>query len=151
MKLVLEDENILTVRKELLKDRASILNELEQETNFMLKVRKRFIEDKIDHDDFISLKRGHREKQEALNEKLSETDERIRNNEFNSTLQQDYIKSDIFFSYKHQDVIGKRHLISFLQPTSINPSNMDFDPLDIDTALRPILNIKQQRKLTNDK
>lgn len=151
LRLVLEDENILTVRKDILKDRASILNELEQETNFMLKVRKRFIEDKIDHDDFISLKTEHREKQEALNDKLSETDERIRNNEFNSTLEQDYIKSDIFFSYKHQDVIGKRHLTSFFRPTSINPSNMNFDPLNIDPALLPILNIKQQRKLTKGK
>ncbi|MCZ4223277.1 hypothetical protein [Pedobacter rhodius] len=70
LRLVLEDENILTLRKELLKGRASILNDLEQETSFLFKVRKRFIEDKIEHDDFISLKRGHREKQEALNDKL---------------------------------------------------------------------------------
>jgi len=147
LRLVLEDENILTVRKELLKDRTSLLNELEKEANFILKVRKLFIEDKIDHDDFISLKSEHKEKQGALHDKLLETDERIRDNEFNSSIEQDYVKSDIFFSYKRQDIIGKRHLISFFRPTSINPTSKVFDSLDIDPSLLPILLIKQKHRL----
>lgn len=151
LRLVLEDENILTVRKELLKDRTSLLNELEKEANFMLKVRKLFIEDKIDHYDFISLKSEHKEKQGALHNKLLETDERIRDNEFNSSIEQDYVKSDIFFSYKHQDIIGKRHLISFFRPTSIDPSSKTFDSLDIDPSLLPILLIKQKHRLTKHK
>lgn len=91
LRLVLEDENILTVRKELLKNRVSILNELDKETMFMSKVRKLFIEDKIDNEDFISLKKEHKEKQRALNDRLAEIDERIRSNEHNLKSEPHYI------------------------------------------------------------
>jgi len=139
LRLVLEDENILTVRKELLKNRVSILNELNKETMFMSKVRKLFIEDKIDNEDFISLKKEHKEKQRALNDRLAEIDERIRSNEHNLKSEPHYIKSDILFSYKHQDIAGKRHIISFFRPTSIDPANKNLNPLEIDAALLPIL------------
>jgi site-specific DNA recombinase len=39
-KLILDDENIFTVRKSLLKEREALFNEFSKEEGFMLRVRK---------------------------------------------------------------------------------------------------------------
>ena len=138
-RLVLEDENILTVQKDLFQDRMSILNEIVKEEAFISKVRKLFIEDKIDHEDFTSLKKEQKEKQESLNERLDRIDEKIKNNEINLKNDSAYIDSDILFSYKNQDIEGKRNIINLFRPSSINTVTRNLNPLEINPTLLPII------------
>ncbi|KIO76800.1 hypothetical protein TH53_12825 [Pedobacter lusitanus] len=138
-RLILEDENILTVRKSLLQHRKSILNEVEKEELFLSKVRKLFIDDKIDHEDFTSLKKEQKEKLASINERLDMTDEKIKNNEINSENELAYNDYDILFSYKNQDIEGKRYIINLFRPSSINAITGNLNVLEIDPALLPII------------
>lgn len=146
-KLVLEDENILTVQKDLFQDRMSILNEIMMEDVFMSKVRKLFIEDKIDHEDFTNLKKEQKEKQESLNERLDRIDEKIKNNGINLENDSAYIDSDILFSYKNQDIEEKRYIINLFRPSSINTGTRNLNPLEINPTLMPII-LRQKIGLT---
>jgi site-specific DNA recombinase len=83
-KLILEDENIFTVRKNLLKEREALFKEFTKEEGFMLRVRKLLVDGKIDYEDFSSLKREQKEKSHFLNERLIEVNQKISKNEIDT-------------------------------------------------------------------
>ncbi|HWY37587.1 MAG TPA: recombinase family protein [Bacteroidia bacterium] len=60
-KLVLEDENILSARKDYMDEHKVILNEISKQQFLMSKARKFFLNEKIDFDDFSNLKKEYKE------------------------------------------------------------------------------------------
>ncbi|WPU96220.1 recombinase family protein [Mucilaginibacter sabulilitoris] len=138
-KLILEDENIFTARKKLLKEREALFNEFSKQEAFMLRVRKLLVEDKIDYEDFHSLKREQKEKSYFLNERLIELNQKISKNEIDSEKEWLCFNPDILFSYKNQDIVSQRQIISQLQPTSINPLTGNLNFLQIDPGLSKII------------
>jgi len=138
-KLVLEDENIFTVRKTLLQEREVVMNELAQEKLFISKVRQKFIDEKIDLEDFSNLKQEQKEKLNSLNGRLADFNNKIRICTINSVSEWPYINSNILFSYKNQDITGKRAIIDFLRPSSIHPTTGNLNPLQIHAALAGII------------
>lgn len=145
-RLVLEDENGINVQKDLLHNRTSILNEVSKKELYLSKVRKLFIEDKIDDEDFTSLKKEQKEKLASLNERLINIDEKIKNNNFNMGSKLAYVRADILFSYKNQDIEGKKYIINFFRPSSIDIVTGNLNPLEIDPALLPIILRKKSDK-----
>jgi site-specific DNA recombinase len=138
-KLILEDENILTVKNGLLKEREILFNEFAKEERFMLRVRKLFVDDKIDYEDFSSLKKEQKEKSYYLNEKLTEVNQKISKNDIDAETEWSCFNPDILFSYKNQDIVSQRQIISLLRPTSINPITGSLNFLQINAALSQII------------
>ncbi len=138
-KYVLEDDNVLTTRKVLLQDHKSLLNKLEDEKNFIAKIRRLFIEDKIDHEDFLSLKKEQCEKIGSYHERLNKLEEKIKTNEINSLQKIVFNGSDILRCYKNQEIEGKRYILSLFSPSSINPSNRILAPIEVNPAIALII------------
>lgn len=138
LKVVLEDENIFTLRKSLLANRTSLLYEVSTEEIFISKVRKHFVEDKIDHEDFLSLKKENKEKLKFLNERLLKIEEEIKRNEI--TLKESVnITCNLSISYKNLDIEGKRFLINLFSPSSIDKVSRNLNGLEVDPSLKPII------------
>jgi site-specific DNA recombinase len=138
-KLILEDENIFTVRKSLLKERETLFKEFTKDERFMLRVRKLLVDEKIDYEDFSSLKKEQKEKSYFLNERLIEINQKISKNEIDTEQEWLCFNPDILFSYKNQDIVSQRQMISLLQPTSINPINGHLNSLRINAGLSKII------------
>jgi len=138
-KLILEDENILTVKNGLLEEREILFNEFAKEERFMLRVRKLFVDDKIDYEDFSSLKKEQKEKSYYLNEKLTEVNQKISKNDIDAETEWSCFNPDILFSYKNQDIVSQRQIIGLLRPTSINPITGNLNLLQINAALSQII------------
>lgn len=138
-KLILEDENIFTAQKALIRDRKVILNEIEKEEAFMTKARKLFVEDHIDREDFASLKKEQRERRAFLAERLDEIGEKIKANEINSKNELVYTDSNILSSYKNLDIEGKRYIINLFRPSSINIATKKLNALEIAPEIMSII------------
>jgi site-specific DNA recombinase len=123
----------------LFNERKVLYNEFIKEEEYMLRVRKMLVEDKIDHEDFSSLKKDQKEKLYYLNERLIEINQKISKNEINSEKEGSSCNPDILYSYKNQDITAQRQIIGFLQPTSINPVTGNLNPLQIDTSLVQVI------------
>lgn len=138
-KLILEDENVLTVRSGLFHERQNLYNEVIKEEKYMLRVRKMLVEDKIDHEDFVSLKKDQKEKLYYLNERLIEANQKISKNEIDRENEWLSLEPNILHAYRNQDITAQRQMINLLQPTSIDSVNGNLDPLQIDAGLAQIL------------
>jgi site-specific DNA recombinase len=105
----------------------------------MLRVRKLFVDEKIDYEDFSSLKREQKEKSHFLNERLLEVNQKISKNEIDTEKKWLCFNPDILYSYKNLDIVSQRQIISLLHPSSINPVTGNVNPLQIDVGLSKII------------
>jgi site-specific DNA recombinase len=136
--LVLEDENIFTCRREYANERKKILNNISKQELYISKVRRYFLDEKIDFEDFSKLKKEHNEKLSQLNHQVNSFTQKLADCELNKNLWPD-ISFNVFRSYKEQDIKGKRDIISLFTPASINPATANLDSLKIDEVLSLIV------------
>jgi site-specific DNA recombinase len=72
------------------------------------------VDDKIDYEDFSSLKREQKEKLYYLNERLIEVNQKIDKNEIDTEKEWSCFNPDMLFSYKNQNIVSQRQIISLL-------------------------------------
>ncbi|MCJ8208554.1 recombinase family protein [Mucilaginibacter sp. RS28] len=136
LNLILKDENILTEEKKCTNERKEILEEISKQEILLAKVRRHFIQDKIDIDDFNDLKKEYKNLLDALHGQLSVVNERIIN--FRAPMIDRELKlqqTSIFQLYQNQDIAGKRHIIDLFTPVSINPATKQLNALQINQAI----------------
>lgn len=139
LELVLEDENILTVNRECTIEREKILEDIAKQELLISKLRRHFLEEKIDSDDFNDLKKGCKEVVSFLNDQLTLVNERLIScNAIEDAGELKGYGSSVFELYKHQDVTGKRYIIDLFTPVSINPITKKLNPLQINQGLSMI-------------
>lgn len=137
--LVLEDENNLTVKRECIDEQNKILKDISEQEYLISKVRRHFVQDKIDLDDFNDLKKEYKEVLNFLNEQLTLVNERLISCHISKDLGElEGQESNVFDLYKNQDVAGKRYFIELFTPFSIDPITKGLNPLQINQALSMI-------------
>jgi site-specific DNA recombinase len=142
-KLVLEDENVFTARKVLFEERDIIHNEVSKEQLFLSRAVRLLVDEKIDFDDLNHLKQEHKEKLNCLNDRLTEVNGKIKQNQINIDNESAYINRSILFSYKNQDIATKRSVINLFLPSSIDLNTGNLNPLKVSAALEKIIVYKQ--------
>lgn len=135
---MLEDENIFSCRRGYADERKIILNDISKQELHISKVRRYFLDEKIDFDDFSKLKREHNEIMCQLDSQLKSITQKIANCDNNNNFWPD-TEFAIFRSYKDQDIKGKRDIISLFSPGSINAATGNIDSLKINEALSLIV------------
>jgi site-specific DNA recombinase len=140
LELVLEDQNILTVKQECVIEQKKILKEISEQELLISKIRRQFIQDKIDFEDFNDLKKEYKTMIDFLNERLSHAKENIRNcyagKSFGDLKD---IKNNVLTLFKNQDVAGKRYIIELFTPNSFDPATKKLNPLRINRAISKII------------
>lgn len=124
---------MLTIEQECTSERKKILRNISEQELLISKLRRYFLDDKIDLDDFNDLKKQYKELLDFLNEKLMLVNERLIIREALRKIEGE--KSDVFALYENQDVAGKRYIIELFTPTSFNPITKELNPLQINQAL----------------
>ena len=135
---VLEDENVLTRRREHIDDRKKIMNDISKQELHIAKARKFFLDGKIDLDDFSKLKLEHNGILNQLKRQLNNTTQKLVACDLNNNFWPD-TSFTIFQSYKEQDIKGKHDIINLFTPTAINPLTATIDSLKIDKVLSLIV------------
>jgi len=141
--LVLQDENILSTRKEHLDERKILLDEIVKQQSLMSKARKLLLAEKIDFNDFSELKREYKQALDSLNGQLTHVNKRLIDLSCNKDNWFPSEKSDIFQSYRNQDIAGKRHIINLFTPNSIHPSDKTLGPLRINEVITKIIRVSK--------
>ncbi|MGV8090926.1 MAG: recombinase family protein [Mangrovibacterium sp.] len=137
--LVLEDENIFSARRECIDDRKVVLSEISQHNEMMSKARRYFLVGKIDFEDFRAIKEEHNEIVYNLNGRLQHLAQKLNGYDSkNGNIWSDG-RINIFQSYNTQDFVGKRHIASLFTPSTINISERNFNPLQINPILKKIV------------
>lgn len=136
--LVLEDDNIFTYRREQSDELRKIKDAISKQEARISKARKYFLDEKIDLNDFVKLKKEHDQILAQLNGQLDRVVQKLTYCELNNNLWPDPDFS-ILRSYKEQDIKGKRDIISLFKPTSINPVTVNLNALEIDEVLSLII------------
>jgi len=138
--LVLQDENVFSVKKEFESERNAILSEIDQHQYLMSKARKLLLTEKLDFDDFTEIKRENTQAITSLNHRLTDAENKL--NSIQCTISDRLAPNlDIFQFYKNYDVVGKRHIISLFVPPFIDPFNKSLGPLKINDALAGIVRL----------
>lgn len=140
--LVLEDENIFTHRREHIDERKKILNAITKQELYISKVRKYFLDEKIDFDDFCKLKEEHNEILSQLNRQLNRVTQKLAYCDLNNNLWPD-LDFNVFRSYKEQGIKGKYDIVSLFTPTSINPASVNLNSLKIDEVLSLVVEYRE--------
>lgn len=137
--LVLEDENILTVKRECINERKKILEQISKQELLLSRVRRHFIQDIIDMDDFNDLKKEYKEVLTFHYDQLTFVNERLITCDApKDSIELKYYESSLFELYKNQDLAGKRYIIDLFTPVSINPFTKELNKLQINQALSMI-------------
>ncbi|MFA7583955.1 MAG: recombinase family protein [Proteiniphilum sp.] len=134
-----EDENIFSARRECIDDRKVVLSEISQHNEMMSKARRYFLVGKIDFEDFRAIKEEHNEIVYNLNGRLQHLAQKLNGYDSkNGNIWSDG-RINIFQSYNTQDFVGKRHIASLFTPSTINISERNFNPLQINPILKKIV------------
>ena len=133
--LILEDENISTVRQESIKERERILTDISKQELLMSKIRRLFIQDKIDLDDFRDLKSEYKEALDYLNNELLLVNERLLNYDLMSTKEYQLCESSILDIYKNRDIADRRYITDLFTPAAIDPTARKLKPLQIKSGI----------------
>ncbi|QSB27839.1 recombinase family protein [Flavobacterium sp. CLA17] len=137
--LVLEDENIFSARRQCLDEKKAVLTEISQFEELISKARRHLLAEKIDFEDFRSIKKEYNENIHNLNGRLQHLLQKL--NGYDSSNKSVWSDSgiNIFQCYNALDFVGKRHIASLFSPSSINIQRRDFNPLQIDRAIKKIV------------
>ena len=145
LELVLEDENILTVKKECMNEQKKILKEISDQDLLISKTRRHFIQNKIDFEDFKDLKTEYKQVMDFLNERLTLVNESLTNCYTGKNIKDlKGIENDVLTLYKSQDVTGKRYIIELFTPLSFDPVTKKLNPLQINQAISMIISYSDQ-------
>jgi len=140
LELVIEDESTLTAEQECINEQKKILQDISKQELLLLKVRRHFLQDKIDIDDFNDLKKEYKEELSSFNDQLAAVEEKLiiclESKDVGEIIQQE---NSVFELYRNQDVAGKRYIIDLLTPVSINPVTKDLGPLQINQAISMVI------------
>jgi site-specific DNA recombinase len=140
--LVLEDENIFTLRREHAEERKKLLSDISKQEQHITKARKYLLDDKIEFDDFMELKKQHNDMLSQLNLQLNSATQKLTDCDRNNNVWPD-ANSSVFRSFKEQNIKGKRDIINLITPTSINPSTVKIDSLKIHDVLSLIIEYRE--------
>lgn len=140
--LILEDENVFTRRREYVDDRKKIQEAISKQELYISKVRRYFLDEKIDFDDFTKLKKEHNEIMNQLDYQLNSNTQKLSNCDDNNNLWPD-IDFNLLRSYNKQDIKGKRDMISLFMPSSINSVTIDIDSIKIDEVISLIVEYRK--------
>jgi site-specific DNA recombinase len=140
LELMIEDESTLTAEQECINEQKKILQDISKQELLLLKVRRHFLQDKIDIDDFNDLKKEYKEQLSSLNDQLTAVEEKLiiclESKDAGEINQQE---NSVFELYRNQDVAGKRYIIDLFTPVSINPVTKDLGPLQINQAISMVI------------
>ncbi|SDT66760.1 Site-specific DNA recombinase [Mucilaginibacter mallensis] len=139
--LILQDENIFSVRKAHMDSSKAITDDIYKQEMLLAKSRHLLVTGKIDDEDFDCLKQDYKQNINSLNERLNLVTAILTESDSNQT-EWMYTASNVFQSYKHQDIYGKRFMIDLLKPSSINLSERNIDSIIINKALSKIFDYK---------
>jgi hypothetical protein len=145
LELILEDENILTVKQECMNEQKKILKEISDQELLISKTRRHFIQNKIDFDDFNDLKKEYKQVMDFLNERLTLVNESLTNCYAGKNIRD--LKggqNNVLTLYKSQDVAGKRYRIELFTPLSFDPVTKKLNPLQINQAISMIISYSDQ-------
>ncbi len=137
--LVLEDENIFSARRQCLDEKKAVITEISQFEELISKARSHLLTGKIDFEDFRCIKKEHNQKIHYLNGRLQHLEQKLIG--YDSSDKNIWLDDEIniYQFYKGQDIVGKRHIASLFTPLSINVQSKDFNPLQIDQAIKKIV------------
>jgi hypothetical protein len=140
LELILNDENILTVKQECINEQKKILKEISEQELLISKIRRHYIQDKIDFEDFNDLKKEYKAVMVFLNERLALVKESIRKYYAGKNIGD--LKdsgNNVLTLYKNQDIAGKRYIIELFTPISFDPVTKKVNPLRINLAISKII------------
>jgi site-specific DNA recombinase len=141
--LILEDENIFTRRRGYVDEHKKLLEEFTRQELYISKVRKYFLDEKIDLDDFSKLKKEHNEMLGQLNHQLNSIVKKLAGCNHNNNFWPG-TNLNVFDSYREQDINGKRDIINMFTPTSIIPATINIDSLKINEAISLIVEYRKR-------
>jgi site-specific DNA recombinase len=145
LELILEDENILTVKRECMNEQKKILKEISDQELLISKARRHFIQNKIDFEDFNDLKKEYKQVMDFLNERLTLVKESLDSCYAGKNIRD--LKdgeNNVLTLYKSQDVAGKRYIIELFTPLSFDPVTKKLNPLQINQAISMIITYSDQ-------
>ena len=140
LELVLEDENILTVKQECMNEQKKIVKEISYQELLISKARRHFIQNKIDFVDFKDLKTEYKQVIDFLNDRLTLVNESLTNCNAGKNIQD--LKdgeNNVLTLYKSQDVAGKQYIIELFTPLSFDPITKKLNHLQINQAISMII------------
>jgi site-specific DNA recombinase len=141
--LVLEDVNVNTQRDEQLHEQRKLLKQIEEQEYLISKARKLFTLDKIQFDDFSSLKKEYQVASSDLKDELNKV--MVKLSLINKQLQTRSF-DNIFSRFSSLHVNDKKHIVELISPTKFDVDG-NFT-LKVNTALSNILSFRTD--LTNN-
>lgn len=145
LELILEDENILTIKRECLNEQKKILKQISDQELLKSKTRRHYIQNKIDFEDFNDLKKEYKQVMDFLNERLTLVNESLAScYAGKNTRDLKGGKNNVLTLYKSQDVAGKRYIIELFTPLSFDPVTKKLNPLQINQAISLIITFSDQ-------
>jgi hypothetical protein len=145
LEIILEDINVNAQREHYLCERKSLLKQIEEQEFFVSKARRLFIDDKIQFDDFINLKKEYKVLSSDLKSDLQKVTIKL-----NCIDKQFNMKpcNGLFLKFRNLDINDKKYIINLIPPTNIN-FNGDFS-LCLNKMLSTILLVKNNAKYQLD-
>jgi len=136
---------VSTQREHYLCERKSLLKQIEEQEFFVSKARRLFIDDKIQFDDFTSLKKEYKALSNDLKSDLQKVTIKL-----NCIDKQFSMKpySDLISNFRNLDINDKKYIINLIPPTNIDVDG-DFS-LCLNKVLSKILLVKNDSKYQLD-
>jgi len=130
-----------------MKEKKDLLEIISEHEFLISKVRRRFIQDKTDLDDFNDLKREYKEVLNFLNGKLTIINEKLVSCQSSQVAEsiKEY-RNSIFRLYENQDPEGKLCIVELFTPFSIDPFTKELQPLQISNALSTVITYSSYHK-----
>lgn len=145
LELILEDENILTVKRECINDQKKILKEISNQELLISKIRRYYIQNKIDFEDFNDLKKEYNQMMGFLTERLTLVNESLTSCNASKNIKDlKDAENNVLALYKSQDVAGKRYIIELFTPLSFDPVTKKLNPLQINQTISMIITYNDQ-------
>ncbi|MDI5896013.1 recombinase family protein [Flavobacterium algoritolerans] len=139
LELVLEDENILTVKRECINEQKKILKEISDQELIISKARRHFIQNEIDFEDFKDLKTEYKQVMNFLSDRLTLVSESLNNCNTGKNIKDlKDGKKNVLTLYKSQDIAGKQYIIELFTPLSFDPLTKKLNHLHINHAISMI-------------
>lgn len=145
LELVLDDENILTVKQECMNEQKNILIEISDQELLISKTWRHFIQNKIDFEDFKDLKTEYKQVMDFLNNQLTLVNESLTNCNAGKNIEDlKGSENNVLTLYKSQDVAGKQYIIELFTPLSFDPITKKLNHLQINQAISMIITYSDQ-------
>ena len=137
-KRILDDVNTATQRVQYLQEKRILLKQIEEQEKIISKARKLYLSEKLEFDDFSSLKKEYSILSEILKSEVDKV--AIKLDCLNKHLGNiDESFSNILFRYKEFDLADKKQIINLISPANLDRKTGGIISFKIDEALVKIL------------